>query len=341
MDYARQSQSEQAENEWLQGIAEDPRFPLCWVQLGDFYAQTRQYPQSARCYQEASRLLPGDGDVALHLALVEKALDHTQAAADAAGRAAALLPSSGQAQALYGTLEGTLNNRPVALDAMRRAGQLLPDAPDVAHELARQEIADNDIAGAERDLAPYARAHPQDAEADYLMAQIALDEPPTTGNLRTGLDHARRAYASLPTDMRVIGVLGQLYLNAGQPAQALPVYLAGKKLNPSSEPILTGLIASYGRMDQSKEANALAQVLKQVNARHTALSHTLDLLRLNPTDTTAGLHCARLLEEDGQYRQAQFQLEWLVHKFPHDLRTHIALASFLRRMGRPDLAQQV
>ena len=340
MDYASEHQIEQAKKEWLQGIQEDPKFPQCWVQLGDFYAQAHQYPQATRCYQEASKLLPGDGDVFLHLAQMEQALGDTQGAAAAAGRATVLYPNDGQAQALLGNLEGALNNRPLGLAAMRRAHQLLPDAPDIVHELTRQEINAHDSVGAERDLAAYAQAHPQDAEADYLMALIATEKPPTPENLRAGLDYAQRAYAVQPQDLRIIGILGQLYLNAGQPAQALPIYLAGNRIDPSSEDMMRGLVTSYTRLGRMKEADSQAAELRQASLRHEEITRLIFVVKANPQDIPSGLRLAQLQEADGELHPAQFEYERLVRHCPHDPRTHPALASFLRRVGRPDLAAQ-
>ena len=340
LDYASARQFGHARDEWLRGVQEDPTFPPCWLQLGDYFFQARQYLQAAHCYQEASKLLPADGTVFFHLALTEQAMGDDQAAANAAGRAAALNPDDGQTQALYGNLEGALDNRPLGMAAMRRAHQLLPDAPDIRRELTRQEINAHDMAGAERDLAPYAQAHPEDAEADYLMALIATQKPPTPENLRAGLDYAQSAYAGRPADLRVISVLGQFYLNAGQPAQAIPVYLAGKRIDPFSEDMLRGLVTSYSRLGRTQEAGAQAAALRQAGLRHEEITRLIFVVKANPQDIVSGLRLAQLQEADGELQPAQFEYERLVRQCPGDPRTHPALASFLRRRGRPDLAAQ-
>ena len=70
------------------------------------------------------------------------------------------------------------------------------------------------------------------------------------------------------------------------------------------------------------------------------MEHLQVVISMKPGDTASGLELARLEEEEGQYRAAQQQFEKLVRQAPGDPRTHPALAAFLRRMGRPDLAAQ-
>ena len=340
MDLAAARQYGPAQAEWLRGVQEDPRFPQNWVQLGDLYTEIRQYPDAARCYKAASQLLPQDGLVFLHLAQTENTLGKSEEATTAARRAASLLPNDADAQALDGRLEADARNLPVALAAMRRANSLRPGDSAIVRELAYQDINLQDITGAERDLAPYAQAHPKDAEAAYLMALIALSKPATPDNLRVGLRFAQSALAGEPKDVDCLNVLGQLYLNAHQPRKALPAFLAAEKAAPNSEKILHGLVTSFTQVGNAPAAASTAAILQRVTQRHNSQRHLVEALKQNPADITGRLEYARLLEEDGQIRPAQIQYERVVRDAPHDLRSHPALASFLRRMGFPDRARQ-
>lgn len=341
LDYASARQFGHARNEWVHGVDEDPTYPQCWVQLGDFYAQANDYTKGALYYQGASKLLPDDGLVFFHLGQMEQGLGETDAAVAAAQRAVTLLPGNAQVQALFGTLESDLNNRAVALNAMRQAHKLSPDAPDIVQELGRQELNVFDIAGAERDLTPYVQTHPQDAETNYLMALIAAQKPPTPANLSTGLEYALRASRSLPSDLRVLGVLGQLYLRADQPAIALPIFLKGNHLLPTSEIMLHGLVNSYSRLGRAKEAEAMAGELTRINLRHEEISRLVFAAKKDPRDTVSGLRLALLQEMDGEFLPAQLEYDRLLRQSPQDARLRAALASFLRRRGRQDLARQI
>ncbi len=340
LDYAGAQQYPQARDEWLQGTREDPGFPQCWVELGDFNVQIHQYAEAARCYAAASLLLPNDGSVFLKLGQTENTLGDKQATADAARRAALLLPNDADAQALYGRVEADLHNLPTALAAIRRANSLRPGDPAIVRELAYQEFNLQDIAGAERDLAPYAQTHPKDADAAYLMALIATKQAPTPDNLRAGLRYAQAAVAGEPKDPDCLLVLGQLYLNANQPQKALQTFLTAVKIAPASEKILSGLVTSFTRTGDAKAAALTAAQLQQVSLRRNSLRHLVEALKLAPTDLTARLQYARLLEADGQFRSAQIQYERVVRDAPYDPRSHPALAAFLRRMGFPDRARE-
>ena len=341
LDYASARQFGHARNEWVHGVDEDPTYPQCWVQLGDFYAQANDYTKGALYYQGASKLLPDDGLVFFHLSQMEKGLGDTDAAVAAAQRAVTLLPGNAQVLALFGTLESDLNNRAVALAAMRQAHKLSPDAPDIVQELVRQELNVFDIAGAERDVTPYVQTHPQDAETNYLMALIAAQKPPTPANLSTGLEYARRALRSLPSDLRVLGVVGHLYLRADQPSSALPIYLKGNHLLPTSEIMLHGLVNSYSRLGRTKEAEAVASELTRINLRHEEISRLVFAVKKDPRDTVSGLRLAQLQEMDGEFLPAQLEYDRLLRQSPQDARLRAALASFLRRRGRQDLARQI
>lgn len=338
LDYANARQFDKARAEWLRGTREDPSFPQCWEQLGDLSATFRQYPYAAHCYETETKLLPHDGQVWLKLARMEQASG--QSAIDAARRAAVLLPRDADAQSLDGFLESDLLNRSAGLAAMRRANALRPGDSTIVRELAQQEINASDIVGAERDLAPFAKSHPQDAEAAYLMAVLALAKPPTPPNLQTGLHYAQIACAAEPNDRDCHSVLGQLYLNAHQPQKALQAFLAGERIDPVSEKILVGLVASYTRTGNAQAAAAKAAELQQVALRHNDLRHLVDVLKMNPTDVASRLRYARLLTDDGQVRPAQVQYERCVREFPRDPRTHPALAAFFRRLGFPDMARR-
>lgn len=340
LDYANARQYGHARNEWLHGVEEDPTYPQCWVQLGDFYAQANDYAKGAVYYQGASRLLPDDGLVFYHLGLMKQGLGETEAAAAAAQHAVKLLPGNAQVQALYGTLEGELNNRAAALSAMREANKLSPNTPEIVQELARQEINVYDFVGAERDLIPYVQTHPQDAETNYLMALIAVQKPSAPENLSAGLEYARRALRSMPTDLRMLGALGGLYLRADQPSSALPIYVKGQRLSPTSEVMLLGLVNSYSRLGRTREASIVGAELKQSNLRHNDIRRLVFAVKQNPRDRTSGLRLAQLQEADGEFLPAQLEYDRLIRQYPQDARLRVALASFLRRRGRQDLARQ-
>ncbi len=340
LDAASAKQFGRAVDAWRKGTEQDPTFAQNWLMLGDLYAAARQWPTALPYYGTAAKLLPDDGLTWLKLARTEQAVGDSKAALDAARRAARLRPQDADAQSLDGHLESDVHQNGLGLAAMRRANALRPNDSEIVRELAQQEVNVRDIDGAERDLAPFAQAHPQDAEAAYLMGVIALAKPPSPSNLQTGLHYAQIAAAAEPTDADCQSVLGQLYLNNRQPDRALPVYQAAVRANPTSEKILFGLVTAFTRLGNPKAAAAWSTVFHQTALRHNDLRHLETFLQLTPGDLAARLRYARLLTDDAQFRPAQVQYERCVRDFPRDPRTHPALAAFFNRLGFPDEARK-
>ncbi|MBV9851725.1 MAG: tetratricopeptide repeat protein [Armatimonadetes bacterium] len=330
----------EAERQWRQGVREDPTFPGCYEHLGDLYQQVRDYPDAAADFQAAARLNPRDGTLFLRLARAQQSAGDLPAAAASAQRAAQLRPDDGEALGLYGMLEGKGKHMPQALAALRRARQLRPDDRDDLLALVNLEMDVPDMDAAERDLTPWLKAHPDDAEACYFMAVIYNQKPRTPDNLQAGIGYAERALAGMARDPRPYALLGQLYLDVNRPQDALRTFQIAAQLLPNDEGVLHGLVGCYTRLGQSRQAAAAAARLQTETARHDRIAHLQEVMRFNHADVASGLELARLEEEDGDLRQAQQYYVALVQTASRDPRTHAALAAFLRRIGRPELAKQ-
>jgi tetratricopeptide (TPR) repeat protein len=340
MEYAEAHEFAAAEREWQQGVEEDPKFPGCYVKLGDLYAQGRNPAAAALKYAAAAPLSPRDGQLFLHLARVQRELNDTAAAADAARHAAALLPSDADAATLCGELTLKIGDLPTALAAYRRAQRLRPTDAGILHQVARLELDMQDIAGAERDLAPWLRAHPDDLEACYLMGAVYNRKPRTPENVQTALDYARRAVAGAQHAREADLLLGQISLDADRPEEALTAFQAAAAGGgPNNEAVLAGLVSCYRRLARPREADQAATQLRQVVARHERINSLQRALNLNPADVAAGLELPRLEEADGDRATAQADYLRVLRQVPNDPRTHKAIAEFYRRIGRPDLAE--
>jgi protein O-GlcNAc transferase len=340
MDYAAAHQWDMAEREWQQGIKEDPTFPGCYEKLGDLYQEGRNYPAAAAKYAAAAKLSPRDGTLFLRLARVQQKINDVQAAAAAARRAAALLPGDADANSLYGELARQIGDMPEALAATRRARNLQPDDPTILHALVLLELDTLDMAGAERDLTPWLQAHPDDAEACYSMGVVYNHKPRTPDNLQAGMDYARRAVAGLPRNPQAYVVLGQFYLDAKRPKDALQTYLAIAGSQPNNEAILNSLVDCYNRLARPDQAGKVAARLKIVGVRHQRINSLKRALNINPSNVDAGLELPRLEEEDGDREAAHADYVRILRQAPNDPRTHAGLAAFYRRAGRPDIAER-
>jgi tetratricopeptide (TPR) repeat protein len=330
----------EAEREWLRGLQEDPTEYHCYEQLAGYYAALRRFPEAVDCYSLACHLAPENGSLFLRLAEAERQMGDADRARAAARRAAELLPADADAAGTCGLLLAEGRNRPAALQMLRRAHCLRSGDRRYFLAMVNTELDSLEFAGVERDLGPYLRAHPNDADACYLMAVVYNQKPRTRANLLTATEFAERALAGTAADARAHVLLGQLYLDADRPRDALRVYTAGRRVSPYAEGILRGLADAYRRLGRTADAASVTAEFQKVLARHDRIAHLTHVMGFNHHDTNAGLELARLVEEDGRSTQARAYFEQLVRQAPEDPRTRRALAGFYTRSGRRDQARR-
>jgi tetratricopeptide (TPR) repeat protein len=330
----------EARREWLRGIQEDPTEYYCYEQLGDYLTAVGQLSEAVECYALACHLAPNNGSLFARLAIAERRQGRRQQALTAAGRAAELLPEDADAAGEYGLLLAESRNRPAALAMLRRANRLRPGDRRYFLAMVNTELDSLEFAAAERDLTPFLHAHPQDAEANYLMAVVCNQKPRTPANLRSAIAFGERALAGIRDDARACVLLGQLYLDADRPRDALRVYTDGRRSAPGAEGILRGLGECYARLGRHAEAATVNAEFEKVVERRDRIAHLTHVMGFDHHDTSAGLELAHLVEADGRLLQARAYYEQLVRQAPNDPRTRRALAGFYKRIGEPDHAHQ-
>lgn len=331
LDYAAAKQMPQAEQEWLAGARDDPRFPDNYAQLGELYSALGRPGEAAAQYQQMARLTPADGALLLRLARADEAAGDTLAALDAARRAAAFRPDDAGTLGYFGTLAAKLNQPQKARAPLARAHVLAPDDADVLIYLVRVEFQLHDLAGAERDLTPFVQRHLENAEACYLIASLLHQKPQTAAETQEALGYARRAQAGAPGNADAAVLLGQILLDAHQTAQALAAFRQALALAPSSVLALHGLLTCDAALGRPGEAARTRALLDTALARRVRMGHASDLLLASPADTAAMLDMARLREENGEPTLAESYFRRAVRVAPQDAHARAALADYLRR----------
>ena len=98
-------------------------------------------------------------------------------------------------------------------------------------------------------------------------------------------------------------------------------------------------MTAYTRLGKPRQAADAAARLQTETTRHQQITHLTQMLALTPADVAAWQEKARLQEQDGDLEGAGATLFQMVRRNPGDPRARAALATFYRRIGRPDLAQ--
>ena len=197
------------------------------------------------------------------------------------------------------------------------------------------ELDNLDYASVERDLSDYLNKHPNDAEFNYMMAVVYNQKPRTPQNIQTALQYAQKTLPAMARDERSYSILGQLYLDANEPKDALNCYLAGHDHVPNSENMLHGLVDCYARLGDMGKSAAAAAEFQKLTARHNRIQHLKHVLGFNNNDFASALELAKLHEEDGNLKTARSLYDKLAEQAPQDTRIRSARLAFYQRTGIP------
>jgi tetratricopeptide (TPR) repeat protein len=329
-----------AQQTWLAGVQADPNYAPLRVALGDLDMQMGHYADAAAQYGAATKITPRDGTVFLALNRADLALQNVTGALAAARQATLLRPDDPDAQGLYGMLADKENDRATALAALTKAHQLRPDDRDYTMHLAMLQIRLSDQPAAEQVLAVWLKAHPTDPLACQFMAVIYEEKPRTPETLAEALRLAQIADAGLPGDMRVHITLGQLFLEANRPADALRIYQEGLTIDPNSAEMLHGVVNADLALGHAAQAQAAAKALLTETTRHQEITHLGDQISLNKNNEALVLARAHLEILDHSLPAALADYRALVQRNPNDKAARIGLMNLYQKMGRPDLAKR-
>lgn len=341
MDYAAAQNFAQAEREWKLGVQEDPTYPDCYERLGDLYRMLKNYPNAITYYEGAAKWDPKDGPLFKTITAMHLAERDVKGALPSAKRAYELLPNDAEAAGSYGDLAQQQKDIPAALTALRHAHELDPANGQYVLKLANVEMDVERYADAERDLTSYLKINPKDVWACYLMAVIYNHKVRTPDNLHTAIAYAERCASSSKPPLQVYPLLAQLYLDTNRTQDARRACDIALKDSPNDAGVLYQLVACYRRLHQPELANQASALLGVVNARHDRIYHLKLTMGFNPSDVASGLELARLQEQDDNPDMAEACYVKVARDNPHDPRPRAALADFLRRTGRPELAKRL
>jgi tetratricopeptide (TPR) repeat protein len=264
-------------------IAQDPNFAEAHNNLGQLYAEKKEFQLAVHHYGEAARLKPSDKE-----SLIEQARILCDEVGDPAGalaiydRLVRIASNDARAHRGRGKCLAALGRRDEAARAMKRAVKVAPDDPLAAFhqatilvEIGRREEAleaferahaldpkDHDIllgfANLVRDMGDKQRAvdlftraievKPDFAEAYSNLGNILTDE----AMLDEAIAAARRATALKPDLFQAWNNLGSALQTAFLPAEAIEAYAKGLAIRPNDDAMLWNLslcLLALGRIE--------------------------------------------------------------------------------------------
>ena len=230
-----------------------------------------------------------------------------------------LVDHAGSAQATY-LLATTLfhENKPdQSLQAFTRAAQLSrPTAVDL-RIVAMDYVLLNDYPDADKWITASLRENPRDGESWYALGRIRQ----TDNRFGDAVDAFNKALEFMPRSVKVENNLGLAYEGLNQPDQAIRAYRQALAWqadapHPSEQPFIN-----------------LGILLTDRNEPKEALPLLLRAEALAPSDPRVHSSLGRLYSRDGQYAQAQSELEKAVAATPDDASLHFQLGQVYRKEG--------
>jgi tetratricopeptide (TPR) repeat protein len=291
-------------------------------------------------YGKAAELSPQDGNLWLKYARSLNRVADRQQTIKAARKAAQLLPDNAEAQGQFGLLAAENQERAVAHQALLRAHQLEPNSGSFLAGLVAIELEMGTTGEAEKHVRAFLERHPQHPESNFFMAVICRQKPHTKENVANAIKHGEKALSiTRPTwRVRLYELLGGLYLETSQSHKAVKYYEMGRKLNPNSPTMASGLMRAYaasGQVVRSQQLAGQVEALVKRDNRKTYLKHALGFSR---KDTRAALELAHIFELEKDYGNARATYELAINESaansPSNKEARQKFTAFLQRMQK-------
>jgi tetratricopeptide (TPR) repeat protein len=153
----------------------------------------------------------------------------------------------GEAVVPLGVVEGSYS---LALDSYKKAQELNPRNPTILLNMARLEIANNNITDAKKYLTTALQLKSNFTAALYLLSQIEASE----GNLSGAIAKAEQAYLFAPDDLGVLFQLGFLKFSNKDYEGAIAVLERAEVINPQYSNAKYFLGLSYAKVGKNSQA---------------------------------------------------------------------------------------
>jgi tetratricopeptide (TPR) repeat protein len=209
-----------------------------------------------------------------------------------------------------------------ALAVLQRAKTVHPDSADIRLLLGIVHQLKEAPGPAIREYEAAQRLAPDQADAYLRLATLYAAATRFSKTLSV-IDVALRKVADQDTLIEFCENMGRLYLQGGQPRDALKLFERIQRRRPD-DPLIKELIA---------------RCHAAVGDRKQALAELLELERTQPESRPRALLLGELYEDDGDFVRAEEYVSRVVRGAPHDVLTWLKLANIQFRTA-PDRALQ-
>ena len=300
----------EAEGALAQALALAPDSPAAHLALARLLMQTGRAPKAALEYLRCLTLRPGWPPALLGFGDASLASGLTANAAQAFAQATRLAPQN--ADAWIGLGRARMKNGVTYDDALRAfatAARLAPARTDFFNDYADALRHRSRSADAEGLIRRRLVAAPGDALAHYLLGLLLRNTAPTPARLAEAERETRESLRLSPHNPLPETQLGELLLDAGRTAEALPLLEDARTRTPANQPLLLLLARACRQAGRTAEAARYAADAKTLFAAQQQAAVLADQSHHHPLDVALHRRLAALYLATGQPAKAQTEAD--------------------------------
>jgi tetratricopeptide (TPR) repeat protein len=234
-------------------IALAPEEAALHLQRAGLLLATRQVEAADNALTRSTTLDPNQFDAYVmqaHLAVARQDLDEAERLSRTAAR---LTPQHPQLLSIDGVIALQRGDADRALALLSRAAEQLPDDPRTLYALGFSYLQKQHYAFAERAFQRVVELHPPGTALQALIAQLAQRQGRPQDALETMAAVLAQPDGDTPAMQRLAG---ELHLQVGQPAAALPHLLSVLQAWPHDRRTLQALLVVWERLGAAEQARA-------------------------------------------------------------------------------------
>jgi tetratricopeptide (TPR) repeat protein len=318
-----------------------PFSPYAADTLGWILFKQRQYSRALPLLQESEEKQPADAEVQFHLGMTYYMMEDEDFARFYLQRAAdnrSDFPGKPQARQCLAFLAiNPEHATPAAIDDLQKWAHDNPRDPIPLFRLAAIDEHQGQTQKAADIYQSLINQNPQDLRAIISLARLYAGP---LNDFRKALDLAKSAHLLAPNDPRAAAILGQLVYQSGDHPWALSLLeLAARKLT-NQPPLLYDLAWAYYAVGHTAEADAsmqaavaagdslpniedarqflaLRSAIKDPARARAAAAQVDSVLQKQPHFLPAIMVSALLLEQQGDYKDAEKTYTQVLNDYPH------------------------
>jgi len=208
-----------------------------------------------------------------------------------------------------------------AEESFLKAVTVDPGNNDFLINLAFAQAKNNKFAEAERNYRAALLKEPENGVLLAFFGSFLVERSQATGNsamLKEAEDILKKSLALSPNNFTASFGLGNLYLNRGDAAVALPYLMAANRQNPEINVVYYRLAVAYTKIGDKDKAKLYRKESERRTEYFNRRSNTEQLTRESPKDPALRIKLARIYAEGGDLTRAINQYQVYLTMKPED-----------------------